>query len=226
MEKPMTTAQLFYRIKNILREKDKLPYILQYGIATEDPVPIRTSKFELRYNLTYSEIRGIYLHLWIEYFDKNERCSRGIGTFKTMKDDDTAMHMMATLLADFIIEGSIFIASLLKMQGEDWTKNHYLSLGGTAPRALLQFLHDHPAVTCVSLCLDNDRAGILGMEKIREAVQADTELSKRIRVIVDNPPPVFCGKDYNELLLQKTAAKSAARNRERVQAGRGCGMEK
>lgn len=62
---------------------------------------------------------------------------------------------------------ALSVASLLKMQGEDWTKNHYLSLGGTAPRALLRFLHDHPAITHVSLCLDNDRAGLSGMGKIR-----------------------------------------------------------
>ena len=121
---------------------------------------------------------------------------------------------------------ALSVASLLKMQGEDWTKNHYLSLGGTAPRALLTFLHDHPAVGCISLCLDNDKAGILGMEKIREAVREDAELSRRIRVIVDNPPPLVCGKDYNELLKQKIAARYEAENREKTQAGRVCGMEK
>ncbi len=61
------------------------------------------------------------------------------------------------------------------------------------------------------------------MEKIREAVQADAGLSRRIQVIVDNPPPCPCGKDYNELLKQKTAAM---RDREKAQAGRTCGMEK
>ena len=121
---------------------------------------------------------------------------------------------------------ALSVASLLKMQGEDWTKNHYLSLGGTAPRALLTFLHDHPAVGCISLCLDNDKAGILGMEKIREAVREDEELSRRIQVIVDNPPPLVCGKDYNELLKQKIAARYEAENREKTQAGRVCGMEK
>jgi len=31
--------------------------------------------------------------------------------------------------------------------------------------------------------------GMQGMEKIREAVREDEELSRRIRVIADNPPP-------------------------------------
>lgn len=100
---------------------------------------------------------------------------------------------------------ALSLASMLKMQGEDWTRYHYLSLGGTAPRALIRFLHDYPAVTHISLCLDNDRAGLKGIAKIHEAIRADLELSPRIRYILDNPPPVFGGKDYNELLQHNIA---------------------
>jgi len=163
-------------------------------------------------------------------------CLRGIyGTFKNDVDGSDKRYSFSLPSADedspFVAVAespidALSVASLLKMQGEDWTKNHYLSLGGTAPRALLTFLHDHPAVGCISLCLDNDKAGILGMEKIREAVREDAELSRRIRVIVDNPPPLVCGKDYNELLKQKIAARYEAENREKTQAGRVCGMEK
>lgn len=118
------------------------------------------------------------------------------------------------------------IATLLKMQGEDWTKYHYLSLGGTAPLALLTFLHDHPAVTHVSLCLDNDTAGLTGMKKIREAVCADRELSGRIVVMADNPPPVFCGKDYNELLQKKAAAVREEQRAEKTRTASHRVMEK
>ena len=110
---------------------------------------------------------------------------------------------------------ALSVASLLKMQGDDWTRYHYLSLGGTAPRALLQFLHDHPAVTHISLCLDNDEAGFVGMAKIHEAIQADPDLSRCVRLVVDNPPPIFGGKDYNELLQQNIAAL----RREKARAG-------
>lgn len=95
---------------------------------------------------------------------------------------------------------ALSVASLLKMQGMDWQGCHFLSLGGTAPRALLQFLHDHPKVTQISLCLDNDKAGIMGMKNIEEAVRADPELSGRIALIWPNPPPISFGKDYNEFL--------------------------
>ena len=111
---------------------------------------------------------------------------------------------------------ALSVATLLKLQGEDFGRNHYLSLGGTAPRALLRFLRDHEAVTHISLCLDNDRAGILGIEKIREAVREDATLSRRIQVIADNPPAAG-GKDYNELLCQRAAAlRPASRYEERA----------
>ena len=163
-------------------------------------------------------------------------CLRGTyGTFKNDVDGSDKRYSFSLLSADqespflAVAESPIdalSVASLLKMQGEDWTKNHYLSLGGTSPRALLRFLHDHPAITHVSLCLDNDSAGLSGMGKIREALLEDAELSRRIMVIADNPPPYSCGKDYNELLVQKTAARRTSVGREKAQAGRRGGMEK
>lgn len=111
---------------------------------------------------------------------------------------------------------ALSVASLLKMQGEEWGKNYYLSLGCTAPRGLMQFLRDHPAVTAVSLCLDNDQAGQIGMEKIRTALREDQELSGRIRMIADNPPPVIFGKDYNELLQKKVESIKGSREKEKT----------
>lgn len=95
---------------------------------------------------------------------------------------------------------ALSVASFLKMQGMDWQDSHYLSLGGTAPRALVRFFHDHPEVTQISLCLDNDKAGMEGMKTIKEAVRSDPELSGRITLIWPNPPPATFGKDYNEFL--------------------------
>ena len=39
MTKPMTTEDLFNKIQDILKEKGKLPVILDYGLATHSPVP-------------------------------------------------------------------------------------------------------------------------------------------------------------------------------------------
>lgn len=78
--------------------------------------------------------------------------------------------------------------------------SHYLSLGGTAPRAMLQFLRDHPHVTHLSLCLDNDKAGMEGMERLETAIREVPELAQRVKLIYHNPPPAEHGKDYNEFL--------------------------
>ena len=65
---------------------------------------------------------------------------------------------------------------------------------------MLQFLHDHPHVIQVSLCLDNDKAGIVGMERLEQAIREDPELSQRVALTYRNPPPKEHGKDYNEFL--------------------------
>ena len=95
---------------------------------------------------------------------------------------------------------ALSLATLVKLSRSEWRDSHYLSLGGTAPRAMLQFLHDHPHVTQVSLCLDNDKAGIVGMERLEQAILEDPDLAHRVTLIYHNPPPAEHGKDYNEFL--------------------------
>ena len=109
MTEPMTTQELFNRICDILKEKGMLPGILDYGTATSEAVPIRIYEFELKSNLDYGGSEGIYLDLGIEYFEDGEWHKDGIGTFKTLGESREAMHAMARLLADFIIEGTAYI---------------------------------------------------------------------------------------------------------------------
>ena len=109
MKRPMTTEELFNRINFILKEKNKLPAILDYGLAASNPVPIRTYQFDLKHNLAYGGNEGIYLDLWIEYFVNDERHISSLGTFKTLDESGEAMHIMATLLADFILEEYAYV---------------------------------------------------------------------------------------------------------------------
>lgn len=111
-----------------------------------------------------------------------------------------------------VAEGAIdalSLASLVKMGGGPWKEYYYLSLGGTAPAALLQFLRDHPKVTEISLCLDNDKAGLDGIERLMEAVRSAPELSKRITLLYPNPPPKEFGKDYNLFLSAQVKLQKA-----------------
>ena len=109
MTKPMTTEELFEKINSILKEKSKIPDILDYSLATSNPIPIRTYEFDLRNTLNYGGNEGIYLDLWIEYRVENEKRRAAIGTYKTLYEDDNAMHIMASLLADFMLEEHSYV---------------------------------------------------------------------------------------------------------------------
>jgi len=111
--KPMTTEELFSKICGILREKGKMPDILDYGLATHGSVPVTDCEFDLKNNLNYGTNEGIYLDLWIEYTKEGEQCISGLGTFKTLRTDHEAMHTMASLLADFIIEEYAYVSDNL-----------------------------------------------------------------------------------------------------------------
>ena len=71
---------------------------------------------------------------------------------------------------------------------------------------MLQFLHDYPHVTQVSLCLDNDKAGMDGIERLEQVIREDPELSRQVKLIYHNPPPKEHGKDYNEFLCSHIQA--------------------
>ncbi len=105
LKKPMTTEELFDKIKDILKEKDKLPDILDYGLGAYRPVPIKTYEFQLKSTLAYGGSEGIYLDLWIEYFEDD----KSVQAFKTLHENDEAMHTMTALLADFILEERAYV---------------------------------------------------------------------------------------------------------------------
>lgn len=109
MNKPMTTAELFENICGILKEKGLYPGILDYALAASTPKPITTYEYSFRNNLDYGGSEGIYLDLWIETdTDKGTKRDK-MGTFKTLEDSRDAMHIMAKLLADFIVEESAYV---------------------------------------------------------------------------------------------------------------------
>jgi len=113
---------------------------------------------------------------------------------------------------------ALSLATLMKRSGQDWRSFHCLSLGGTGPRAMLQFLYDHPNVTKISLCLDNDKAGLEGIERLVQAIRDDPELSARMKVVYRNPPPAAFGKDYNEMLCAQLQAARAQEQRAPAEA--------
>lgn len=96
---------------------------------------------------------------------------------------------------------TLSVATLRKaaLGGDDWRDCHYLSLGGTALRALEHFLETHPKVNRVYGCVDNDEAGMKCLAKAKELLAS---YSRRIE-FRSCPPPERYGKDYNEMLQFK-----------------------
>ena len=96
-------------------------------------------------------------------------------------------------------------ATLQKLEGKEWRREHLLSLAGVyqpakeiekskVPAALVRTLKMHPEVKTIVLHLDNDRIGRLATKAI------STVLPKQCQV-KDVPPKQ--GKDYNDLLCIK-----------------------
>ena len=86
-------------------------------------------------------------------------------------------------------------ASIHKMNGDKWD-GYRLSLGGVSSLALISFLEQHPQITSVQLCLDNDKAGQTATSRIISELLSDNSFAYlKISVV---PPPI--GKDYNDTL--------------------------
>lgn len=116
--KPMTTEELFNRICGILKEKELMPDILDYVLATSDSVPMITYEFRIRNNLDYGGSEGIYIDLWIEYYQDKEKVINGLGTIKTLRQDREGMQIMGKLLADFIAEENAYVNT--NLDGFTW----------------------------------------------------------------------------------------------------------
>ena len=91
-------------------------------------------------------------------------------------------------------------ATCVKLRGNNWRKESYLSLGGiggnSIPKALEQFLKDYPDISHIYLHLDNDEPGRNFTSKI-------VEILKTKYYVRDYPPP--SGKDYNDYLKSQIA---------------------
>jgi 5S rRNA maturation endonuclease (ribonuclease M5) len=91
------------------------------------------------------------------------------------------------------------VASIVKRQaGRAYELYEYLSLGSTSPLAVLEYLKTHSDTQKVVLCLDNDEAGQIAREKIRELLTSDPDLRERALEVTDRIPAM---KDWNEELL-------------------------
>jgi len=85
-------------------------------------------------------------------------------------------------------------ATLARQRGENWTDHSRLSLNGVGSVALERYLDEHEGVIGVTLCLDNDEAGLNATKSIRKLL---TERYTHLLVETETPRE----KDVNEDLL-------------------------
>lgn len=110
MKRPMTTAELFHTICEILTEKGMMPEILDYAMAERFAMAVTTYAFSFHNHLDYGGNEGIYLDIWIEApKEKKGKFKYRLGTFKTLDTGREAMRIMGCLLADFIAEGTAYV---------------------------------------------------------------------------------------------------------------------
>ena len=61
--------------------------------------------------------------------------------------------------------------SFITLHPENWQEHSYVALCGVSDHALLWMLEQAPALRKVTLCLDNDGAGIKAARRIAEALR-------------------------------------------------------
>lgn len=124
--------EYFEIICNLLSEKGKMPEnILDYKLSTSNATPMKTYEFNLKNNLDYGGNEGIYLVLWIEVRENREKQLYPLGTFKTLREDAESMHIMANLLADFLIEERTYVNEHLDDFTWEGADVHVLGEDGT-----------------------------------------------------------------------------------------------
>lgn len=140
----------------------------------------------------YAYLRGIDTDFLGDANGSDKRYSFNIPA----KSDCTAVHLFESAV------DLLSYATLLKLYGKDWNKEHLLSLSGvyrpkkeisdsSVPLALTQYLSDHPEIQQIILRLDNDYPGQLAAKTLK------TILPEKY-VMAFRPPPH--GKDYNDYL--------------------------
>ena len=71
----------------------------------------------------------------------------------------------------YVFEASIDMLSFITLHPENWQEHSYAALCGVSDHALLWMLEQDSALRQVTLCLDNDEAGINAARRIAEALR-------------------------------------------------------
>lgn len=110
MDKPMTTADFFIRICNILKAKGLILGKVYYTAEKSSYMPLTTTEYGIKSYLDYGIHEGIYLDLWILIHTDSGVTEQKLGTFNTLEDSPDARRIMGELLTNFLIEERAYVS--------------------------------------------------------------------------------------------------------------------
>lgn len=142
----------------------------------------------------YAALRGIESDFKGEASGSDKRFS-----FSISADNSGTIHLFESAI------DLLSYATMLKVNGQKWDKDHLVSLAGvyrpgrvlkesSLPLTLKQYLIEHPNISVIRLHLDNDRAGQYAAASLMKMLSDKYD--------VHNCPPPY-GKDCNEYLCSK-----------------------
>lgn len=95
----------------------------------------------------------------------------------------------------FVFEAPIDMMSFLTLCSKDWQKHSYIAMNGVYENAVLTALKNHPNLTEIVLCVDNDEGGIEAVDRLRD-ILAEKGYTDVKRLASEY-------KDWNEVLKAK-----------------------
>ena len=98
----------------------------------------------------------------------------------------------------YAFEAPIDMLAYISMHQECWKKHSYVALCSVSEKALMYQLITHPQLKRIILCLDNDKAGKIATERIRQLLCDNSYRDVTVK-IPDN-------KDWDEDLLSRNQA--------------------
>ncbi len=79
-----------------------------------------------------------------------------------------SFHHMSLDSQLYVFEAPIGLLSFISLYPDDWTSHSYVALCGTGGQAMLQMLKQNPNLLSISLCLDNDEAGMKATQRLTD----------------------------------------------------------
>lgn len=82
-----------------------------------------------------------------------------------------SFHHVGTSDRLYVFEAPIDMLSFITLNSENWQSHSYVSLCGTGGQAMHWMLEQNPQLESVTLCLDNDKAGIVAAARLTKELE-------------------------------------------------------